>query len=79
MELNKLLERISVDPNIQHGRPCVQNTRTPVHIILEAIATGMDFEEVKAEYPPLTDEDINACLAFAAQLAKEEEIPLTAS
>ena len=76
MELNKLLERISVDPNIQHGRPCVQKTRTPVHIILEAIAIGMDFEEVKAEYPPLTDKDIRACILFAALLAKEEEMPL---
>lgn len=76
---NSLLARISVDPRIQHGRPCVKDTRTPVHIILEAIAMGMDFKEVKAEYPPLTDEDIRACILFAALLAQEEEVPLVTS
>jgi len=74
-----LLARISVDPHVQHSRPCVKGTRTPVHIILEAIAMGMGIEEVKAEFPPITDEDIRACLLFAALLAQEEEVLLATS
>lgn len=74
---NNLLDRISVDPNIQHGKPCIKGTRIPVYVILEALSLGMSPEEIKAEYSPLSDEDIKATLLFAALLAKEEELPLT--
>ena len=77
MELNKLLERISVDPDIQHGNPCIKGTRTPVYVILEALSLGLSLEKIKSEYPPLTDEDIRACLLFAALLAKEQEVPIS--
>ena len=49
MKLGKLLERISVDPEIQHGQPCIKNSRTPVFVILESLATGMDMETLKEE------------------------------
>lgn len=75
---NNLLERIVTDPNIQHGKPCIKGTRTPAYVILEALSLGMTTEEIKTEYPPISDEDIKAALLFAALLAKEEEIPLTA-
>lgn len=78
MELNNLLKRISVDPNIHHGSPCIKGTRTPVFVILEALAEGLATDEIKVEYPPVSEEDIKAALLFAALLAKEEEIPLTA-
>ena len=71
-----LLKRITTNPHIHHGNPCIKNTRTPVYIILEALALGASREEVKADFPPLTDEDINACLMFASLLAKEEEVLL---
>lgn len=74
---NNLLERLIVNPNIQHGKPCIRNSRTPVYVILEALSLGMAPEEIKAEYPPINDDDIKACLLFAALLAKEEEIPLS--
>lgn len=77
MKTNNLLERIVVNPNIQHGKPCIRNTRTPVYVILESLSLGMSPEEIKAEYPPIGDEDIKSALLFAALLAKEEEIPLT--
>ncbi|EFK95697.1 protein containing DUF433 [sediment metagenome] len=76
MTPNNLLTRISVDPKIQHGSPCIKGTRTPVYVVLEALSLGSTPEEIKAEYPPLADDDIKACLVFAALLAKEEEVPL---
>lgn len=70
----KLMEkRISVDPRIQHGRPCVRKTRIPVHIILEALATRMDVKTIKKEFAPITTEDIQACIMYGAILADEQE------
>jgi uncharacterized protein (DUF433 family) len=76
---NKLLERISINPNIHHGNPCLKGTRLPVFVVLEALALGMTNQEIKAEYPPIGDEDIKACLLFGALLAKEEEVPIMTS
>lgn len=70
-----LLEKcIRIDSNIQHGRPCIKGTRTPVYVILEALATGMDFETIKKEFAPITTEDIHACILYGALLADEQEI-----
>ena len=77
MKNGNLLKRIVVDPKVQHGKPCIKGTRTPVFIILEALSLGMTREDIKSEYPPLRDEDIKACLLWAAHLANEEEIPLS--
>ncbi|MCG3205381.1 MAG: hypothetical protein KCHDKBKB_02101 [Elusimicrobia bacterium] len=74
----KLLERITVDPNIQHGKPCIRGTRTPIHVILEAMALGTSIDEIKREYPPLSDDDIHAVLLFAAVLSNEQEYRLSA-
>ncbi len=76
-KMDKLLGRITVDPNVQHGGPCIKGTRTPAYVVLEALALGQTHEEIKAEYPPLTAEDIKACILYAALLAKEEEAPLS--
>lgn len=65
---------ISVNPKIQHGRPCIKGTRTPVYVILEALASEMDFERVKKEFAPITAEDLHACILYAALLADEEEL-----
>ena len=72
--MNKILQYISVTPNIQHGKPCIKGTRTPVHVILEALATGMDFNSVLKEFAPLTPEAIQACIYYAALLADEQEL-----
>lgn len=74
----KLLKRIVADPKIQHGKPCIRGTRTPVHVILEALAMGNSVAEIKKEYPPLSDEDIRAALLFAALLSNEQEYRLSA-
>jgi len=71
------LDRISVDPNICHGKPCIRGTRIMVTAILDNLAEGLTAEEIVAEYPPLTVEDVQAAIAYAAVLAREEElIPL---
>lgn len=70
--MNKQIERIISDPKICSGKPCIKGTRIPVHIILDLLAAGEDFEGIKKAYPNITDEDIRACLAYASILADEE-------
>jgi uncharacterized protein (DUF433 family) len=64
-----LLERISIDPGIVHGRPAVRGTRVRVTDVLSQLAAGADEAEILADYPYLTSEDIRACLAYAAAQA----------
>jgi uncharacterized protein (DUF433 family) len=71
--------RISTDPLICKGRACVQGTRIMVSVVLDNLAAGLSPEEVMRSYPPLTREDIQACMAYAAALAHEEILPLAAA
>ena len=70
--MNKLIDRIVSDPKICSGKPCIKGTRIPAHIILDLLAAGENFEGIKKAYPNITDEDIRACLIYAALLADEE-------
>lgn len=71
--------RITLDPNICHGKPCIRGLRYPVETILEWLSAGMSHEEILADYPDLEREDIFAVLAFAAQLSQIKRIePLAA-
>lgn len=72
-------ERIAVDPRVCKGRACVAGTRIPVSVVLDNLAAGLPEHELVASYPPLTREDIQACLAYAAVLAHEEIVPLARS
>ena len=74
MSKNRLLDRISVNPNICHGKPCIAGTRIMVSVILDNLAEGVPEAEILREYPSLQSEDIKAALAYAALLAREEEI-----
>ena len=65
-----LAERITVDPDICHGKPCIRGLRYPVETILELLSSGMTTEEVLADYEDLEREDILAALAFAARLSR---------
>jgi len=77
MTREELLERISVDPNICHGKPCFKGTRVMLSIVLDSLAEGSTPEEILGDYPTLKPEDIQAALAYAAELVREEElIPL---
>jgi uncharacterized protein (DUF433 family) len=71
-------DRISINPNICHGQACVKGTRIPVHQIVRMLANGDTVEDLLAEYPTLTREDIMACLDYAAELAEEQVTPLQA-
>jgi len=65
MENNELLKRITINPNICHGKPCIRNLRYPVAAILEYLAAGDTKEDILEEFNDLEEEDIQACLAFA--------------
>jgi uncharacterized protein (DUF433 family) len=64
-----LLERITVDKNILDGKPCIRGKRISVQTILEFLSTGESHEEILHQYPSLEDEDIQACLKFAAKIS----------
>lgn len=66
------MSRITVNPNICHGKACIAGTRIPVHIILELLAAGESIETILTAYPHLKKEDILACIDYAARLATEE-------
>ena len=65
MNQNEYLERITIDPLICHGKPCIRGLRYPVSSILEYLAAGDTVEDILAEFADLEEEDIKACLAFA--------------
>ena len=65
-----LAERITTDPDICHGKPCIRRLRYPVEMILELLSSGMTTEEILADYEDLEREDILAALSFAARLSQ---------
>ena len=71
-----LLERVSIDPAICSGRPCIKGTRIWVSLILDLLAGGMAESELRAEYPQLTHEDVLAAIAYGAEASRERMIPL---
>jgi uncharacterized protein (DUF433 family) len=75
--MNPLLERISIDPNVCFGKPCIRGTRIWVALLLDLLAAGMTPEQILADYPQLEREDLLAALAYGAEMARERfvEIP----
>jgi uncharacterized protein (DUF433 family) len=67
-------ESISIDPKVCHGKPCIKGTRIMVSVILDNLAEGLTPQEIVAEYPPLTLANVLAAIAYAAALAREEEL-----
>ncbi len=73
-------ERVVIAPDLHHGDPCIKGTRIPVSMIIGSLADGMTWEEVRAAFPQLSSEDIQAALAYAAELIHQDILaPLTAS
>lgn len=73
----KLLARIEVNPKVMLGKPVIRGTRIPVEIILRKLAQNISVKEILSDYPHLTEEDIRAAIAYAAQsLSTEEILPL---
>ena len=71
-------ERVSVDPAICHGRACIRGTRVMVSVILDNIAAGVPRPQILASYPSLQSADIDAAIAYAAELVREGAIDLPA-
>lgn len=71
-------KHIRIDPAIGKGRACIAGTRITVSSVLDNLADGLTPEEIVRSYPPLTTDDIRACMAYAAALAHEEIVPLAA-
>jgi uncharacterized protein (DUF433 family) len=65
-----LAKRITIDPEICHGKPCIRGLRYPVEMILELLTAGMTREEILADYEDLEQEDILAALAYATRLTQ---------
>jgi uncharacterized protein (DUF433 family) len=68
------VERITIDPAICHGKPCIRGMRYPVELILELLSAGMTPEQILADYEDLEHEDILAVLAYAARLSQVQRI-----
>lgn len=71
MSHEELLARVTVDPAVCAGKPCIRGTRIYIAIILDALAEGLTPEEIIDHYPSLQIEDIRAAVAYAADLARE--------
>jgi uncharacterized protein (DUF433 family) len=71
-----LLDRISIDPAVCGGKPCIKGTRIWVSLVLDLLATGLSEAELRAEYPALTREDILGAIAYGAEAARERVIPV---
>jgi len=64
-------EHIAVDPQICHGQPCIKGTRVMASVVLDNLAAGRSERDILADYPSLTREDVVACVAYAADLARD--------
>ncbi len=77
MERNELLERISIDPHVCFGKPCVRGHRIWVSLVLDLLASGLSVEEVVQEYPQLSREDILTCVAYGAEMSRERFVDVS--
>jgi uncharacterized protein (DUF433 family) len=69
-------QRISTDPQVMGGKPCIRGMRVTVGMILEALAAGRSVEDLLSDFPYLEEQDIREALAYAAGLAQGREFPL---
>ena len=74
--MNALLSRISVDPNVCFGKPCIRGTRIWVSLVLDLLASGETQERLLEEYPQLTRDDILAAIAYGAEMSRERFVDL---
>ncbi len=72
----ELLNRISIDPQVCFGKPCIKGTRLWVSLILDCLASGWTPQEILKEYPALTPLDLQACLAYGAEMVRERFVDI---
>ncbi|HEY5911614.1 MAG TPA: DUF433 domain-containing protein [Verrucomicrobiae bacterium] len=79
MSVEQLLSRITVDPNVCHGKPCIRGLRYPVEFLLELLSGDMTPQQILADYPDLEADDLRAACAYGAHLSRVKRIePLAA-
>ena len=80
MTNEELLQRITIDPKVCFGRPCIRGHRIWVSLVLDFLAQGASSAQIRQDYPQLEEADIMACLAYGAEMARERfvEVPLEA-
>ncbi|MBV7336742.1 DUF433 domain-containing protein [Chloroflexi bacterium TSY] len=71
-------EHITVNPDVCHGRACIKGTRIMVSVVLDNLAAGLSFDELLSSYPSLTMDGIQAAIGYAAELTREQVLPLPA-
>ncbi len=76
--MNPLLQRITVDPNVCFGKPCIRGTRIWVSLLLDFLANGMTVGELLAEYPQLTEDDVRAAIAYGAEMSRSRYVEVLA-
>jgi uncharacterized protein (DUF433 family) len=72
-----LIERITADPNVCHGKACIRGTRVMVSVILDNLAAGISVADIMKEYPSLKPEDVQAAIAYGAELARERIVAVS--
>ena len=77
--MKEKLERVTINPEVMNGQPCIRDLRLTVRRVVEAVALYPDWNELQTEYPELEKEDIRQALAFAARNLDSEVIPLEAA
>lgn len=71
------LDRITIDPEIMGGQPCIRGLRIPISLIIKLLAAGRVIEEILDDYPELEKEDVKQALEYAAWTVSEKVIPVT--
>jgi len=72
----ELIKRITIDPDVSFGKPCIRGTRIWISLIMDNLASGVSEEEILAAYPSIDKDDIRAALSYAAELARDRYVPL---
>ncbi len=78
MERNRLLDNISIDPQVCFGKPCIWGHRIWVSLVPDLLSAGLSIKEILEQYPQLSREDILACVAYGAEMSRERfvDVPL---
>ena len=76
MDREELLKRISIDPGVCFGKPCIRGHRVWVSLILDLLAGGMSREEILKDYPGIEEADILACIAYGSEMSRERYVDL---
>jgi uncharacterized protein (DUF433 family) len=76
MTRDELLARISIDPNICFGKPCIKGHRIWVSLVLDFLASGWSYQQMLDNYPGITEEDIRACIAYGAEMSRERYVDI---